>query len=82
MIIATDLNSAGFDSLIEARAAQAERKLCRNALAGEKAWHCYHWNGRITSGKEDVDENGDCESCRIAKPPYEEEPSFMSRNED
>ena len=56
--------------------------LCRNAYAGEKAWHCYHWNGRITSGKEDVDENGDCESCRIAKPPYEEEPSFMSRNED
>ena len=59
-----------------------EYPLCRNAYAGESAWFCYHYAGRITSGKESLNEHNRCEACAIAVPPYAEEPSFMQTNEE
>ncbi len=55
-------------------------KLCRNAYSG--LFYCYHYAGKVTPGKESVNERNRCEACEIAQPPYEEAPSFMQTNEE
>jgi superfamily II DNA or RNA helicase len=55
---------------------------CRNSGAGYDAWYCYHFAGRVTPGKESVNERGLCEACDKAMPPYMEAPSFMQNDEE
>lgn len=62
--------------------AKPEPVLCQNATAGLAAWYCFHFAGRVTKGKEAVNERNRCEACEKAEPPYEEAPSFMQTDDN
>ena len=51
--------------------------ICKNAY---EAWYCYWYGGIPTVGKEAL-VDGKCEACRLAEPPYEQEPSFLEVDE-
>lgn len=63
-----------------AEAREAEDRaagLCINANAGPVAWFCHHYGGHVTEGTELLPGAERCAACEAAKPPWEEEPSFM-----
>ena len=80
--LSDEWKAAEWKAFEEEQIGDVEYPLCRNAYAGESAWFCYHYAGRITSGKESLNEHNRCEACAIAVPPYAEEPSFMQTNEE
>lgn len=58
-------------------------RICVNAFAGINYWFCHHYGGIVIEGTELTDEPTDthCDACTIARPGYDEPPSFLQHQE-